>query len=247
MTVAALDIGADFLIIKGYFRRQSVAVLCVPAGVTGRVHDSLGAALRFALGVLAVAVFDNVGLVIGKQYAVRPFLDHACRAAFLAVLELHFVTVIGSHFVRLLKFSQRTVGGHNHVDSCLYHVGELVHELSHFFIGVTVARAVAGGFNGLPLICCTHRIVAQLFRPVDGIQYQRPARLVLNDIIDLREQHRPARGSVKALYVKKFGTALRVDEDRIREARGKGGLADALHAVDHDLLRRVNLSACDVH
>ena len=98
-----------------------------------------------------------------------------------------------------------------------------------------------------PLICCTHRIVAQLFRPVDGIQYQRFAGLVLNDIIDLREKHCPARGSVKPLHVKKFGAAFRVDEDRIGEARGKGGLADALHAVDHDLLRRVNLSACNVH
>ena len=247
MTVAALDIGADFLIIKGYFRRQSVAVLCVPAGVTGRVHDSLCAALPFALSVLAVALFDNIGLVIGKQYAVRPFLDHACCAAFLAVLELHFVTVIRAHLIRLLKLPQRTVRCHNHVDASLYHVGELVHELSHFFVGVTVARAVTGGFNGLPLIGGTYRIVAQLFRPVDGVKHQRPARLILNHIIDLREKHCPARGSVKALYVKKFGAALRVDEDRIREAGGKCGLADALHAVDHDLLRRVNLSACNVH
>ena len=212
-----------------------------------RCIQDAGSALRLEFLALIVRLYGE-GLVIREQYHVRPFLDERgnLRAGLFA--ELQLPAVVSAQLVRLLEFPQLRVRRQHDVDAGLHNLLKAVEKFSKRFFFVYVAVAITEILDAFFVVCRADIIDAELLRPVDRVNDERVANAaVLLDILHLAVQHGPARGLIKSLYVHPFCAALGIDEERPGKFRRKAGFPDAFRAVNNDLLRRSDFSACDVH
>ena len=242
----AADALRDLRVRKRQLIRQTETVLRVPARVMRRIHDAL-AALCLELLPFVVRLHGE-RLVVREQHHVRPFFDERRDLAAGLLAELHLVAVIRPHFVRLFKFAHLCVRGQHDVYARLHDFLQTVEKPPEFLFFVYIAVTVAEVFNALLLVSAANIVDAQLLRPVDCIDDECAAHLrVLLDVCKLLPQHLPACGLVHAAHVHIFRTALGVDEQRVRELRGKSRFADALRPVNDDFFRRFDFARCDIH
>ena len=210
------------------------------------VHHTLAAPCLHLLALLVNC--HGVGLVVGKENHVRPLLHHCAGVAFRRVDELQLPAVVGAHFIGLLELADSCVSRQDNVDAPLPDVVEEIEYPPHFLVDVAVALAVAEVLNAGLVILVADRLNAQALRPVDSVDDKcLAAGRVVPDFREKLHQHCKAGGSLRPGYVHSCCAALGVDEQRIREAAGKGALADALRTVDHHLQRLCLYSSCDLH
>ena len=117
---------------------------------------------------------------------------------------------------------------------------EGVEKPAEFFFDVGVTLAVAEALEAVHLSLGADGVDGQTLGPVGGVDDQRTAgNFAPGDGPHLVQQHGPAGGLGQAGNIEPLGAALSVDENGVREVRGKCALADALGAVQYDLDRGV--------
>ena len=228
------DMG-DGGIVKGQLIGQAVPVLCVPAGVVGGIHHP-GTALGLALLPLVIHR-HRVGLIIGEENQIRPFLDQGGEAFFLLSCQLQLPAVVGAHFVRLLELADFGVGGEHHMNAPVRHLLQQIQQAAELLGHIHIALAVAEVLDALFIRLFADMPGTELGRPVGGVKHQSAAeRGVIPHIPDLVHEHGPAGRGRETIHVHAGGAALGIDEERAGEPGCHGAFADALGAVDDRLL-----------
>ena len=210
------------------------------------IHDPLST-LRLMLLPLLVHGY-GIGLVVCEQQHVRPLLHQRGGLGRGFLPQLHFPPVIGPQFVRLLELPHLRVGGQDHMDPFFHHVIQEVQEAPELFPDIHISVSISEIFNPLFLVACTDVLHAQLFRPVDGIDHQRPADFrMADDITDLFFQHGPGGRRRGTRHIQLLCAPFRINEQRFREPGSKCGFSYSFRAINHDFLCSRDLPSDDFH
>ena len=231
----------DAGVVEGDFIRQAEAVLGVPAGVVGGVEHPFAAG-GFVLGVGAAAALFYDGLVVGEEEHIAPLPQEG----FSLLSGFHGPAVITARRVRLLELGDGGVGEDQHMVAAVQHLLEGVEKPTELLLDVGVTLAVAEALEAVHLGFGADGVDGQTLGPVGSVDDQRTAgNFAPGDGPHLVQQHGPAGGLGQAGNIEPLGAALGVDENGVREVRGKCALADALGAVQHDLDRGVQNAGGD--
>ena len=177
---------------------------------------------------------NHIGLVIGKENHIRPFLHDGSNL----FAQLHLPTVIGSHFIRLFKFPHFCMCGHYHIHTGVDDISKSVQQPSEFFLEVCISFPVAEILDAFLLVLVYNGFGTDHLCPVGSIQYQRLADTRgSGNLLNLAKKLLPGLRLWCPLHVHVVGAPLCINEYRIREVGSEGGLSDSLRAIDNYLLR----------
>lgn len=156
-----------------------------------------------------------------------------------AFLQLDLVAVVGFAVGRI-EALDLAVGDAKHGHATGAQLVELVEVLVPDGVGLDVAFAVAGSFDGRPVVDLAHVLPDERLQPVETVQHHR-AKVVL-----FREQRVHSRNRVvvggderEGIGLDASQAILKRQEDGLVGAGAERGLAHAVFAVDDDARRYV--------
>ena len=160
-------------------------------------------------------------LIICKEYQISPLLYKRCYIIGSFLSELHFPTVVASHFVRLFKLTESSVSCQYDIDTGVYYRFKSREKAFKLFFFISPAVPPAEIFNAFLPCSITYTFYAKLFRPVYCINNKCLARTLRSYEFKLRKKELPARRLIETCNVHFFGAALGVNKQWVGKLRRK--------------------------